>query len=209
MPGSSCPGIAPRRRWRSCSDHVPAVPDRLRRAHGRPPAPSASQQRLSRPGGSRQGRQGGHRRILAGQPANREGLTRAGNVTTCGDSHGTDELGTGTGQSGRLRVDALPARPDRDRAAATDTDIEVEPVPGRFAVRYHLERYPRSPPAGIDDAVRASAQPSVSPGAGNMPSPVCGEPLTPARPPYQRSCQRVPLLGGESTECGPRRTLAE
>ena len=43
-------------------------------------------------------------------------------------------------------------------AAATDTDIEVQPVLGRFALRYHLEPDPRPPPAGIDDAVRANAQ---------------------------------------------------
>src|ERR1039457_5820338 len=70
----------------------------------------------------------------------------------------TDEQGTETGQTGRLRVDALPARLDRNRAPATDTDIEVQPVLGRFALRYHLEPDPRPPPAGIDDAVRASAQ---------------------------------------------------
>ncbi len=70
----------------------------------------------------------------------------------------TDEQGTETGQAARLRVDALPARLDRNRAAATDTDIEVQPVLGRFALRYHLEPDPRPPAAGIGDAVRASAQ---------------------------------------------------
>src|SRR6266851_5553203 len=69
-----------------------------------------------------------------------------------------DEQGTEIGQTGRLRVDALPARLDRNRAAATDSDIEVQPVLGRFAVRYHLEPDPRPTPVGIDDAVRASAQ---------------------------------------------------
>jgi hypothetical protein len=70
----------------------------------------------------------------------------------------TDEQGTETGQTARLRVDALPARLDRDRAAATDADIEVQSVLGRLALRYHLEPDPRPPPGGIDDAVRASAQ---------------------------------------------------
>src|SRR6266536_3047203 len=70
----------------------------------------------------------------------------------------TGELGTETGQAARLRVGAPPARPDRHRAAAADTDIEVQPVLGRFALRYHLEPDPRPPPAGTGDAVRASAQ---------------------------------------------------
>jgi hypothetical protein len=43
-------------------------------------------------------------------------------------------------------------------AAATDADIEVQPVLGRFALRYHLEPDPRPATAGIDDAVRAGAQ---------------------------------------------------
>src|ERR1039457_1625958 len=66
-----------------------------------------------------------------------------------------DEQGTEIGQAARLRVDALPAGLDRDRAAAADTDIEVQPVLGRFAIRYHLEPDPRPATAGIDDAVRA------------------------------------------------------
>jgi hypothetical protein len=48
--------------------------------------------------------------------------------------HDTDEQGTEIGQRARLRVDALPARLDRNRAAATDTDIEVQPVLGRSAL---------------------------------------------------------------------------
>ena len=66
-----------------------------------------------------------------------------------------DEQGTQTGQTARLRVDALLARLDRNRAAATDTDIEVQPVLDRFAPRYHLEPDPRSPAVGVGDAVRA------------------------------------------------------
>src|SRR3977135_1796271 len=70
----------------------------------------------------------------------------------------TDELGTEIDQTTRLRVHALPARLDRNRAATTDTDIEVQPVLDCFALRYHLKPDPRPPPAGIDDAVSASAQ---------------------------------------------------
>ena len=50
------------------------------------------------------------------------------------------ELGTETGQAGRLRIDTLPARLDRNRAAATDTDIEMQPVLGRLALRHEVFR---------------------------------------------------------------------
>ena len=40
----------------------------------------------------------------------------------------TGEPGAEIGQTARLRAGALPARPDRNRAAATDADIEVQPV---------------------------------------------------------------------------------
>lgn len=71
---------------------------------------------------------------------------------------GTDELGTETGQAARLRADTLPEHLDRNRAAATDTDIEMQPVLGCLVLRYHLEPDPRPPAGGIDDAVSASAQ---------------------------------------------------
>src|ERR1039457_7027135 len=79
-----------------------------------------------------------------------------------------DEHSTEIGQAARLRVNALPAGLDRDRAAAADADIEVQPVLDRFALGYHLEPDPRPATAGIDDAVRAGAQlilghPDVSP----------------------------------------------
>ena len=61
-------------------------------------------------------------------------------------------------KTGRLRVDALLARLDRNRAATARPDIDVPPVLDRLALRYDLEPDPRPFPAGIDDAVRAPAE---------------------------------------------------
>jgi hypothetical protein len=65
---------------------------------------------------------------------------------------------TQTGQPARLRVDALPAGLDQNRAAAADAEVEVQPVLHRFAPRYHLEPDPWPAACRIDDAVRADAQ---------------------------------------------------
>jgi hypothetical protein len=51
---------------------------------------------------------------------------------------GTDEHGAEIGQTARLGVDALPARLDGNRAAAAETDIDVQPVFGRLALRQSL-----------------------------------------------------------------------
>lgn len=55
----------------------------------------------------------------------------------------TGEQGTETGQTARLRVDALPARLDRNRAAATDTDIDASdtdpPAASRAVIREPIE----------------------------------------------------------------------
>src|SRR6266849_909047 len=69
-----------------------------------------------------------------------------------------DYHATQTGQPARLRIHALPAGLDRNRAAAAEAEIEVQPILHQLAVRYHLEPDPRPTACGIDDAVRADAQ---------------------------------------------------
>ena len=65
-----------------------------------------------------------------------------------------DEQGTEIGQTARLRIDALPARLDRNRAAATDTDIKVQPVLGRLrsGTTWNQIRGPRPPGSTMQSA---------------------------------------------------------
>src|SRR5260370_16464689 len=100
-----------------------------------------------------------------------------------------DYHATQTGQPARLRVDALPADLDRNRAAAADAEIEVQPVLHRLAVGYHLEPDPWPAACRIDDAVRTDAQlilwyPDISPV------------LIPAAEASRRRLQLIPQRGG-------------
>jgi hypothetical protein len=69
-----------------------------------------------------------------------------------------DEQGTEIGQPGGLRVDALPARLDRNRAATTDTDVEVQPVFDDLGIWDYQESDARPVAVGVADPVCAGTQ---------------------------------------------------
>jgi hypothetical protein len=83
-------------------------------------------------------------------------------------------------------------------AAATDTDIEMQPVLDRLTLRYHLEPDPRPPPVRIHDAVRAKAQ--LIPGHPDIP-PV-------GIPALEPSCRLLPRSpswqDGRTERVGPQ-----
>jgi hypothetical protein len=107
----------------------------------------------------------------------------------------TDEQGAETGQAVRLRVDALPARLDRDRATAAVADIEVQPVLAvlRSCTTWNQIRCPR--PAG------STMQPAPAPSSSSG-TPTSRQYASQLAKPFGGGSSSYPRVAGQKRASG-------